>query len=495
MPRGARASTIQRVNFELEVSHGQPTHVSAAGDTRRALAARADRRRGRHSRRRRLGRGPRRPGTSPSTSARPPSRCPQTAADVVAVVGFAARDGLRVAPQGTGHNAAALGALDDAILLRTRAHARRRRSTPARAIARVEAGALWVDVAARRAPSTASPRWPAPRPTSASSATRSAAASAGSAASTASPPNSVTAIELVTADGAHRARRRATTTPTCSGRCAAAAAASASSPRSSSSCYPITEVYAGVMLWSRASARARCCTRGASGPRRVPDEVTSVGRHAAAPAAPGDPRAAARPVVRRRRGDLPRRRGRRRRAARAAARARPGDGHVRDDPADGAGHLHMDPAGPVPGIGDGVHARRRSTAEAIDAFVAAGPGSARRCSRSRSATSAARSAAPGARARCARRVRRAVRALRRRHHADAGARRGGAREQATLMREALAPWESSADVPELRRVEAQREDARSTRPRITGSAASRRRYDPGNVIRSNHELEPDPGHC
>ena len=46
--------------------------------------------------------------------------------------------------------------------------------------------------------------------------------------------NSVTAIELVTADGELRPRRRAATTRSCSGRCAAAAATSASSPRSSS---------------------------------------------------------------------------------------------------------------------------------------------------------------------------------------------------------------------------------------------------------------------
>src|SRR5688500_4500545 len=47
----------------------------------------------------------------------------ESAADVAAVVRFAGENGLRVAPQGTGHNAAALaaaaGSLEDAILLRT----------------------------------------------------------------------------------------------------------------------------------------------------------------------------------------------------------------------------------------------------------------------------------------------------------------------------------------------------------------------------------------
>lgn len=41
--------------------------------------------------------------------------------DVVAVVNAARALGLRVAPQGTGHNAGPLGPLDDTILLRTSA--------------------------------------------------------------------------------------------------------------------------------------------------------------------------------------------------------------------------------------------------------------------------------------------------------------------------------------------------------------------------------------
>jgi FAD/FMN-containing dehydrogenase len=69
---------------------------------------------------------------------------PATAEEVSAVVRAAAAAGLRVAPQGTGHNAGPLGPLDDVVLLRTSAmtgvtiDAERR-------IARVEAGALWLD--------------------------------------------------------------------------------------------------------------------------------------------------------------------------------------------------------------------------------------------------------------------------------------------------------------------------------------------------------------
>ena len=43
---------------------------------------------------------------------------PRTVADVQATVAFAREHGLRVAPQGTGHNASALGALDRTVLVK-----------------------------------------------------------------------------------------------------------------------------------------------------------------------------------------------------------------------------------------------------------------------------------------------------------------------------------------------------------------------------------------
>jgi FAD/FMN-containing dehydrogenase len=61
--------------------------------------------------------------------------------DVQAAVQFAAREGLRVAPQATGHGAELLGSLDGALLLKT---SRMREVTvdPAAGTARVQAGAL-----------------------------------------------------------------------------------------------------------------------------------------------------------------------------------------------------------------------------------------------------------------------------------------------------------------------------------------------------------------
>ena len=57
---------------------------------------------------------------------------PESAADVAAVVLFAREYGLRVAPQGTGHNAAPLGDLSDTILCGRRTCAAST-STPRRA--------------------------------------------------------------------------------------------------------------------------------------------------------------------------------------------------------------------------------------------------------------------------------------------------------------------------------------------------------------------------
>jgi FAD/FMN-containing dehydrogenase len=70
---------------------------------------------------------------------------PRSAADVQAVVTAAVGAGLRVAPQSTGHNASPLGALDDVVLVKTTAM-RAVTVDPVARTARVESGALWMDV-------------------------------------------------------------------------------------------------------------------------------------------------------------------------------------------------------------------------------------------------------------------------------------------------------------------------------------------------------------
>ena len=70
---------------------------------------------------------------------------PRTAQDIAAVVRFARHHGLRVAPQGTGHNASVRAGADESILLNTRLM-RGVAIDVERRSARVEAGALWQDV-------------------------------------------------------------------------------------------------------------------------------------------------------------------------------------------------------------------------------------------------------------------------------------------------------------------------------------------------------------
>ena len=66
-------------------------------------------------------------------------------ADIVAVIDYARANGLRVAPQGTGHNAAPLGDLAGTILLRTDL-LREVTVDPAARVVRVGAGVLWQEV-------------------------------------------------------------------------------------------------------------------------------------------------------------------------------------------------------------------------------------------------------------------------------------------------------------------------------------------------------------
>ena len=273
---------------------------------------------------------------------------------------------------------------------------------------------------------------PARRPTSASSATRSAAASAGSRRKHGLAANSVTAIELVTADGALvRADRRRRRRPVLG----AARRRRQLRRRHRDRVRALRRsptVYAGMLLWP---VRAR--RRGARGVGRVdptvPDEVTTSARMLQVPPLPehpgarcaaarsssidgaflGDEAAAAR-------------------AARAAARARAGDGHVRARsrrapwPASTWTPRTRSPASAT------ARCSASSTAEAIDALVAvAGPARARRCCASSCATSAARVAARAGGRRRGRAAARRVPAVRRRDGRVAGDGRGGRRRAST----------------------------------------------------------------
>jgi FAD binding domain len=70
---------------------------------------------------------------------------PESAEDVATAILFARAHGQRIAPQGTGHNAAPFGSLEDTILLKTE-RMRAVQIDPERRIARVEAGVLWSEL-------------------------------------------------------------------------------------------------------------------------------------------------------------------------------------------------------------------------------------------------------------------------------------------------------------------------------------------------------------
>jgi FAD/FMN-containing dehydrogenase len=72
---------------------------------------------------------------------------PESAGDVVGLVQFARNAGLRIAPQATGHNAGAIASLDDTILMKTE-RMRGVQVDPIAKIARVEAGVTWGEVTA-----------------------------------------------------------------------------------------------------------------------------------------------------------------------------------------------------------------------------------------------------------------------------------------------------------------------------------------------------------
>jgi hypothetical protein len=123
--------------------------------------------------------------------------------DVQSVVRYAVEHGLRVAPQSTGHNASPLGDLSDAILLRT---GRLRAVTvdAGRRSLRVEAGAVWAEVTAALAPHGLA-ALAGSSPTVGVAGYALGGGYGWLARSRGLASSSITAVELVTADGAfHR---------------------------------------------------------------------------------------------------------------------------------------------------------------------------------------------------------------------------------------------------------------------------------------------------
>ena len=288
----------------------------------------------------------------------------ETVRDVQQVVLTAARAGLRVAPQSTGHNAGPLGALDETNLLKM-SGMRGVRIDPEARLARVEAGALWMDVT------------PA-------AAKHGLAALAGSAPdvgvagytlggglswlarSHGLAANSVVALEVVTADGEVRrvdAEHDTDLFWALRGGGGSFGIVTALEFR----LFPITEVYAGVLFFPITRA-AEILNAWRAWLPSVPDSVTSIGRLLKFPPLPELPPhlSGQSYVVVEATCQLD--------AAEAEALLAPlralgpaldtFRGHAVEE----LSQLHMDPDGPVPGYGDGM-LLRDLPAEAVEAFA------------------------------------------------------------------------------------------------------------------------------
>jgi len=297
---------------------------------------------------------------------------PETAADVAAVVSYAAEAGLRVAMQGTGHGAGARGGeLSGTVLVKMERMRGIEIDAEART-ARVEAGVIWSEVAE-------------------------AAAEHGLAALAGSSPDvgvvgytlggglswlgrryglaasNVLAVELVTADGEIR-RADAEADPDLFWAVRGGGGSFGAVTAIEFALFPVQEVYAGVMLWpiERASEILHAWREWTSD---MPDEMTTVGRLLQLPPIPDIPE----PL-----------RGRSFVAVQAFYLGNEAEGEalvapiralepeidtVEIIPAAALQHVHMDPEHPVPGRGDGM-LLDDLPAGGIDALVAAaGPGS------------------------------------------------------------------------------------------------------------------------
>src|SRR5580765_432331 len=405
---------------------------------------------------------------------------PESPEDVAAVVRWARSRGLRVAPQGTGHNAAAMGSLAHTVLVKTE---RMRGVTidPVARSARVEAGVLWAEVSE-------------------------AAAEHGLAALAGSSPdvgvvgyslgggiswfarkhglaaNSVTAIELVNADG-ELVRTDAEHNADLFWALRGGGGSFGVVTALEFTLYPITEVHAGVLFFplERGAEVLRAWRRWVDA---VPDEVTSVGRFLQFPPIPAIPEPlrggsfAVIEAVSLLGAD----------AADELLRPLRALGPTMDTfrtmPVNELKHLHMDPEHPVPGAGDGLMLSDFNDT-AIDALVGiagAGSGSPLLSVEVRHAGGALARKAPGAGALASIDGKFLMFAVGMSPTPELGA---AVQAHVELVQNALAPWDSGRTYLNFA-------EKRERGERLFGDLTYRRlqtvkaAVDPDDVFRSNH---------
>jgi FAD/FMN-containing dehydrogenase len=407
---------------------------------------------------------------------------PETTDDVVKLVTFAGGEGLRVAPQGTGHGAGALGEIEDAVLMRP-SRMRDVAIDPGRRRARVGAGVTWGEVQA-------------------AAAVHGLAALAGT-----SPEigvvgytlggglgwlarryglacNSVLAMDVVTARGL-LLRVDREHEPDLFWALRGGGGSFGIVTALEFALYPVRELYAGALFWpqERAAEILKAWQAWASG---VPDSVTSVGRFLNLPPLPEVPDGL---------------RGRSFVLVEAACLAMEGEGiellrPLRElgpeidtftmRPPTTLGALHMDPVDPVPISMDGRLLADLPSA-AIDALAeAAGPesGSPLLSVELRHLGGALLDAAPEHGALASLEARFATATISLVPNADMAA---AVERHSAIVRAALAPWEAERNYPNFAERSFSVSDFHSpaTCERLGRVKA---KYDPRDLIRSTHPI-------
>jgi hypothetical protein len=291
----------------------------------------------------------------------------ESAEDVIAVVEFARLHGLRIAPQSTGHGASALAGLEDAILVKMERMRRVEIDTAARR-ARVEAGALWADVVEPAAEHGFVVLHGSSPDVGVTGYTLGGgmgwlARSHGLAA------NSVTAVELVGADG-RLVRADHNNEPDLFWAVRGGGGNFGIVTAIEIALFETPELYAGAMFWP-AERAGEVLHAWREWTQNLPDTVTSVGRILHFPPIPDIPE----PL---RGGSFV--------LVEAVCTGPESEGSALVAPLRGLGpaidtfaavpptaleSLHMDPPKPVPGLGDGMFLDELSS-EAVDAVVATG---------------------------------------------------------------------------------------------------------------------------
>jgi FAD/FMN-containing dehydrogenase len=296
---------------------------------------------------------------------------PADVADVQTIVAFARAHGLQVAPQRTGHNAEPLGAMEDVILVRTD-RLQGVELDLERRVARVASGSKWGDVVPRASDlGLAALHGSTP---DVSVAGYSLGGGVGwYARKLGLSTNSVTAIEVVTADGAHR-RVDLDHEPELFWALRGGGGSFGLVTALEVQLYEISEIYAGVLFfpWERSSEVLHAWNEWTP---IVPDEVTSVGRILRFPPLPelpdvlrGQDFVVVEAVFMGNEEDGAQ-------LLRPLRELGPAIDTFAMVPPVGIAELHMDPPDPLPYTGEGHMLSTLPTA-AIDAFVAAaGPAS------------------------------------------------------------------------------------------------------------------------